>query len=88
MKKLLIIIFLWAYCSHADAQTGPVLNHGTFKKVKIGMSSRHYKPDDWERPYYDSSIKKAFPTDLIKSPENYKNRCIHLIGVVDSVSVN
>ena len=88
MKKLFIIFFLWTHFSQANAQTGPVLNHGTFKKGKIFMSSKHYKPDDWERPYYDSSIKKAFPTDLIKSPENYKDRCIHLIGVVDSVTVN
>jgi hypothetical protein len=88
MKKLLIVILLWCSFSNADAQSGPVLNHGTFKKRKIFMSSKPYKPDDWERPYYDSSIKKAFPSDLIKSPESYKDRCIHLVGVVDSVTVN
>ena len=49
------------------------------------MSSRSYKPDDWEKPYFDSSIKTAFPSDLIKFPEKYKDKLIHLIGITDSV---
>ena len=49
------------------------------------MSSRSYKPDDWEKPYFDSSIKTAFPSDLVKFPEKYKDKLIHLIGTADSV---
>lgn len=52
------------------------------------MSSNPYKPDSWEKPFYDSAIKAAFPSDLIKYPERYKDKSIHLIGVVDSVFVD
>jgi len=88
MKRLLIAILLWVHISYADAQTGSVLHHGTFKKGKIFMSSNPYKPDDWEKPYFDSSVKTAFPSDLIKAPEKYKDKSIHLIGVVDSVVID
>lgn len=88
MKRLLIIILLWSQISNADAQANSVLHHGTFKKGKLFMSSNYYKPDDWEKPYFDSSIKTAFPSDLVKSPEKYKGKSIHLIGIVDSVSVD
>jgi hypothetical protein len=88
MKRLIIVIFLVAHISYADAQTSSVLHHGTFKKGKIFMSSKPYKPDDWEKPYYDSAIKSAFPSDLIKYPEKYRNKPIHLIGVVDSVYID
>ena len=52
------------------------------------MSSNQYKPDDWEKSYYDSSIKTAFPSDLIKHQDRYLNKLIHLIGVVDSVFID
>lgn len=88
MKRLLIAFLLLGHISYTHAQTTSVLHHGTFKKGKILMSSKPYKPDGWEKPYFDSSIKTAFPSDLIKFPEQYKNRLIHLIGVVDSVVVD
>lgn len=87
MKRLLIAIFLFVHISYADAQTGSVLHHGTFKKGKIFASSKQYKPDDWEKPYYDSAIKSAFPSDLIKYSEKYRNKPIHLIGIVDTVYI-
>lgn len=49
------------------------------------MSSNAYKPDSWEKPYFENSVKNAFPSDLVKNPEKYANKLIHLIGVVDSV---
>jgi hypothetical protein len=88
MKRLLIAMLLWGHISNAVAQTSPVLHHGTFKKGKIFMSSKPYKPDDWEKPYFDSSIKTAFPSDLVKSPEKFKDKFIHLIGIVDSVFID
>jgi len=86
MKSGLIIIFIMVpFFLHAQTNTG--LHHGGFKKNKMLMSSNPYKPDGWEKPYYDSSIKTAFPSDLIKSPDNYKDKLIHLIGIVDSVYI-
>ena len=87
MKGLLIIIFLLAHIFYSDAQTSSALHHGTFKKNKILMSSNPYQPDEWEKPFYESAIKTAFPSDLVKHPEKYKGKLIHLIGVVDSVIV-
>jgi len=52
------------------------------------MSSNQYKPDNWERSYYDSSLKTAFPSDLTKHSEKYLEKLIHLIGIVDSVSMD
>lgn len=88
MKRLLITIFLLGHIFYSDAQTSSVLHHGTFEKGRILMSSNSYKPDSWEKPFYDSAIKTAFPSDLIKFPEKYKDKLIHLIGVVDSVFVD
>ncbi len=88
MKRLLIIIFILGSFLKSDAQTSSILHHGTFKKGKILMSSNPYKPDVWEKPYFDSAIKTAFPTDLLKSPESYKDKLIHLIGIVDSVFID
>ena len=86
MKKLFILITLSANIWLCDAQTATTLYHGQFnKKGKVFMSSHSYKPDDWEKPYFDSSIKTAFPSDMAKFPEKYKDRLIHLIGVVGSV---
>jgi hypothetical protein len=88
MKRIFIIIFLIAQFGSPYAQTSTELHPGGFKKNKMLMSSNPYKPDDWERPYYDSSIKTVFPSDLIRSPENYKDKLIHLIGIVDSVYIS
>ncbi len=52
------------------------------------MSSNPYKPDNWEKPYYDSSLKSAFPSDLTNHPDKYLNKLIHLIGIVDSVYID
>ena len=49
------------------------------------MSSNPYKPDSWEKPFYDSSVKSVFPSDLIKHPDKYSGKLIHLVGIVDSV---
>jgi hypothetical protein len=87
MKNLLIAILLLGCLSYVNAQTDLVLNHGTFKGSKLAMHSKPYKPEKWEKPYYDSSIKSAFPSELIKSPEKYRDRGIHLLGIVDSVSI-
>ena len=88
MKKLFIAILLCAQFSSAHAQASSTLHHGTFKKGKLFMQSKPYKPDVWEKPLYENSMTTAFPSDLIKSPEKYKGGLIHLIGVVDSVSVD
>jgi len=88
MKKIIIIIFLIAQFGSSYAQTSTELHHGGFKKNKMLMSSNPYKPDDWERPYYDSSIKTVFPSDLLRSHENYNDKLIHLIGIVDSVYIS
>ena len=88
MKRLLLVTLFFGYILNVKAQTSSVLHHGTFKKGKILMSSNSYKPDDWEKPYYNNSIKTVFPSDLIKSPEKFIDKSIHLIGVVDSISIN
>lgn len=88
MKRLLLIIFLLGHTFYSDAQTSTELHHGTFKKGRILMGSNPYKPDGWEKPFYDGAIKTAFPSDLIRYPEKYKDKSIHLIGVVDSVFVD
>ena len=88
MIRLIIVTLLLGQILYAHAQTGSILHHGTFRKTKIGLSSKPYKPDGWEKPYLDSCLKTAFPSDLLKSPEKYKGRCIHLIGIVDSVTVD
>jgi hypothetical protein len=88
MKRLLIVLLLSGHIFHVDAQTNSILHHGTFRKVKIGMSSNLYRPDKWEQPYYDSSMKNVFPSDLLRFPEKYQGKFIHLIGVVDSVVVD
>ncbi len=48
------------------------------------MSSNFYRPDDWEKSYFEKSLKTALPSDLNKSPEKYKGQLIHLVGIVDS----
>ncbi|MFT3702629.1 MAG: hypothetical protein QM802_09675 [Agriterribacter sp.] len=88
MKKILSFILFSACLFHANAQTSDIIHHGTFKKHKLAMSSNSYKPDEWEKPYFDSSIRSAFPSDLIKHPEKYTDKLIHLIGIVDSVYID
>jgi hypothetical protein len=86
MKKLFTIIAMLANVGLSQCQTATILHHGQFNKNgKFAMSSRSYKPDDWEKPYFDNSIKTAFPSDLIKFPEKYKDKLIHLTGIADSV---
>jgi hypothetical protein len=79
MKKLFILIALLITTWHTIAQTDTTLHQGQFSKQgKFAMSSRPYKPDDWEMPYFNNSIKTAFPSDLVKLPEKYTNKLIHL----------
>ena len=85
MKNLFVSIFLSVNITMLPAQV-TILHYGQFnKKGKFAMSSKSYHPDDWEKPYFDSSIKTAFPSDLVKFTEKYKDKLIHLIGTVDSV---
>ena len=88
MKKLFIVILLTSFYAYPKAQTAGIIHRATFKKGSIGMSSHHYKPDNWEKPYYDSSLKSVFPSDLIKNPEKYADRLVHLMGIVDSVYID
>ena len=85
MKRLFLILSLSGCLLTSQAQEGSILHEGNFKTRKIGMSSNPYKPADWEKRYYDSAVKTVFPSDLNRSPEKYKARLIHLIGIVDSV---
>ena len=85
MKKIFILLLLSGISIHSFAQTDTLLYEGTFKKAKLMASSNPYKPDKWEKPYYEKSIKTAFPSDLMKHPDKYKDKLIHLIGIVDSV---
>jgi hypothetical protein len=92
MRKLFIFIFLLSYFFCSNAQDS-IIYQGVFKKGKIAktgmaMSSNQYKPDKWEKSYYDSSLKTAFPSDLIKHSEKYLEKLIHLIGIVDSVYID
>jgi hypothetical protein len=87
MKKFFIALSLVVHLLYVAAQADSPLHHGTFKKTKIFMSSRPYKPDNWEKPYYDSAIKSAFPSALVKFPERYTGKLIHLIGIVDSITI-
>lgn len=53
------------------------------------MSSNPYKPDSFEKPFYENSIKTAFPSVLKKKyPDKYSGKLIHLAGIVDSVYTN
>ncbi len=88
MKRLFIFAFLITHFFCSNAQTGAIIHQGGFKKGKIAMSSNQYKPDNWEKPYYDSSLKTAFPSDLTKHSEKYLEKLIHLIGIVDSVYID
>lgn len=88
MKRLFIFIFLIGQVLHPYSQADSIVHQGAFKKGKFGMSSNPYKPDGWEKPYYDSSLKTAFPSDLIKQPDKYSDKLIHLIGIVDSIYID
>ena len=88
MKRLFILILLFGHFHNSYSQTDTLVHHGTFKKGRILMSSNQYKPDDWEKPFYDSSIKTAFPSDLKKYPAKYLDKPIHLIGIVDSIYID
>jgi hypothetical protein len=89
MKKIFILVALSINTWHTEAQTDTTLHQGQFsKKGKFSMSSKPYKPDAWEKPYFNNSIKTAFPSHLVKFPEKYTNKLIHLIGIADSVTVD
>lgn len=69
MKRFFMSIVLLGLFFCGYSQTEAVIHHGTFKKKKMLMSSNPYKPDDWEKPFYDSSLKSVFPSDLVKHPD-------------------
>jgi hypothetical protein len=85
MKKLLPFAFLTVCFLELHAQADIKLHKGKFKKKGFAPNSRSYKPDDWEKPYYDSAVKTAYPSALSKFPEKYQGKLIHLAGIVDSV---
>jgi hypothetical protein len=85
IKRLFILILLSGLYFTSFSQEDPIVHQGTFKKGKFGMSSNLYKPDSWEKPFYDSSLKTVFPSDLKKQPDKYVDKLIHLMGIVDSV---
>lgn len=85
MKHLFLSVFLLGQLFISYAQEDSPLHEGTFRKGRWAMSSNPYKPDSWERSYYDNSIRTAFPSDLIAHPDPYLDKLIHLIGVVDTV---
>ena len=85
MKRLSLFALVLSHFFCSYSQTDSIIHQGAFKKGKIGMSSNPYRPDNWEKPYYDSSLKSAFPSDLARHPDKYLDKLIHLIGVVDSV---
>lgn len=87
VRLFLLISFVGQFCD-LSGQVQPTIHHGTFKKGRMFMSSNSYKPDKWEKAYYDSSIKSAFPSDLIRHPDRYSDKTIHLIGIVDSVYID
>ena len=74
MRPLLSFIFLTGHFVYSYAQTNPIVHQATFKKGKVGMSSNQYKPDNWEKSYFDSSLKTAFPSDLTNHPDKYLNK--------------
>jgi hypothetical protein len=88
MKRLLLFVLLFGHFQNLYSQSDSIVHHGTFRKGKILMSSNPYKPDNWEKQFYDSSIKTAFPSDLIKHSNKYSDKLIHLIGIVDSVYID
>lgn len=88
MSTLLLFLFLLSQFLFSYSQPDPIVHHSIVKKGRIAMSSNPYKPNSWEKPYYDSSLKSGFPSDLIRCPDKFLNRLIHLIGIVDSVYVD
>ena len=85
--KMLIIIFLISAFYESKAQVEEYFYQGRFEKFNGMMRSNHYEPDMLEDSLFKIAIKTAFPSDLIKYPEKYNGKLIHLIGIVDSVSV-
>jgi hypothetical protein len=84
MRQFLLLIHVLPLFIQSNAQANSFLHEGKFKH-RMGMSSKAYKPDDWEKPYFEKAVKTVFPSDLNKSPEKYKGKLIHLLGIVDSV---
>lgn len=87
LNKIIILTLLLAAFQQANAQLENYFYEGRFKKFRGLMSSNYYQPDILEDSLFSNAIKTAFPSDLLKFPEKYKGKLIHLIGVVDSVTV-
>ena len=83
--RLLIFILFISTFQESNAQVENYFYQGRFKKFSGLMSSNYYKPDILEDSLFRNSIKTAFPSDLMKSPEKYRGKLIHLIGIVESV---
>jgi|SRR5688572_17164121 len=90
MKQLFIFLLLAGTFLSSYAQTDSIIHHGTFKKGKgkLIKSSNSYKPDSWEKQYYESSLTSVFPSDLVKHSDKYSEKLIHLIGIIDSVNID
>lgn len=85
MKRIFLLLLFTTFFLQPKAQDESILHKGSFKKGKLFMSSKPYKPDDWEKSYFESAIRAAFPSDLNRSPEKYQGKLIHLLGIADSV---
>lgn len=88
LKHYFIFILFSIFVQQSQAQLSNYVRETTFGKRLIGMSSRHYKLDDWEKPLWDSSLRNGFPSSLVKHPDQFKGKLIHLIGILDSVTVD
>ncbi len=90
MKHSFIIILSIIQFLSSYAQPDSIFHHGTFKKEKgkFIKSSNPYKPESWEKPYYENSLKSVFPSDLIKHADKYSGKMIQLIGIIDSVYID
>ena len=77
MKKLFLLLFLLGILVKSHAQTENLINKGGFKTGKMLMQSKPYKPDNWEKTYYETALKTAFPSNLNRSPAKYKEKLIY-----------
>jgi len=49
-------------------------------------SSKIYKPPSHVKTHFANSIKNVMPSDVLSSPETYKDKEIHWIGILKDVS--
>ncbi len=75
MKKNIVIISLIALL-FAGCKTFSPFPH-----------SRNYEPLEWEKAYFDSSIKNVMPSDIVNSGNEYVNKQIHWVGIIDTFFV-